>query len=335
MTFLGTAASISGVNTRLPSIALQLDTGELLLFDTGEDVQRSYEEAKIRMNKPLTIFISHLHGDHVIGLPGLLFRMGLLNRTLDVNIYGPRGLFFYILAHRLVVGLKPPFNLTIHEIDLGSSTIATYPAFNDEFTFEQLEARIVNTPIEGGIIKRTKNYKVITLQADHTTPQNFSYIIKEEPRPGRFDPKRAQELGIPKGHLWGKMQNGAVITLKDGRTIDPKKESVIGPSREGRTVVISGDTRPYEAMITFLKNNPSSILIHEATYTSQLQHLAIERKHSTVEEACDVAKLGGVKLLILTHFSSRYLSDLETIETLAKAHFTPVIIARDQLSMEL
>ncbi len=335
MTFLGTAASISGATARLPSIILHLDSGELLLFDAGEDVQRAFEEARLRMNKPLSIYISHLHGDHVIGLPGLLFRLGLLNRTLDVNVFGPRGLFLYILVHRLTVGLKPPFNLIIHEIDLDSSSITTYPAVNGDFTLESLETKITTEPIENNTIKRTKKYNIMALEADHTTAQNFSFIFKEAPKQGTFNPDRAIELGIPKGYTWSKLQSGAIVTLKDGRSIDPVRDGVVGPPREGHTIVLSGDTRPYPAMVEFLKSNPSSILIHEATYTSEHQDLAIERKHTTVEEACAVAKLGNVKLLIITHFSYRYLSDMSAIEARAKANFTPVIVARDQLSVDL
>jgi ribonuclease Z len=333
--FLGTAASISTIKARLQSIAFQLDDGDLLLFDTGEDVQRAFEASKIKMNRPLSIFITHMHGDHVIGLPGLLFRFGLLNRTKDVEIFGPKGMFFYLLANRMTVGLITDYKICVKEIDLATSTLLEYPAMDRTSLLNDVEVKIVKTPIVEGIIKKTDKYSIKVLNADHTTIQCFSFGFAEMPRPGKFEPERAMALNIPRGHLWGRMQEGKVITLKDGRIIDPVKEGVTGSPRAGRTIVLSGDTRPSNELLQYMKLINVDLLIHEATYTDDFQAMAIERKHSTVGEACMLAKEAKVGKLALTHFSIRFLDILEEIEVKAKTMFNNVLIARDGLIIEL
>jgi ribonuclease Z len=326
---------MSTMKARLQSIIYQLDDGSLLLFDTGEDVQRAFEEAKIKINKPLTIFITHMHGDHVIGLPGLLFRLGLLNRTKDVEIFGPRGMFFYLLAHRMTVGLITEYKIHVREIDLADNSMTVYPPMDVNFTLEGLDTKIKKIDFKDGIIKETRNHSIIVLNAEHTTIQSFSYIYKEQPKPGKFDPERAIALKIPRGHLWGKMQEGQTVTLKDGRTIDPYAESIVGTPRDGRIILLSGDTRPSQAISEFIKSNRVNLLIHEATYTDDFQEMAQEKKHSTVGEACAVAREGNVEKLALTHFSIRYLEDMEKVESEAKTQFNDVVIAHDNLSIDL
>jgi ribonuclease Z len=335
LVFLGTAASTSTAKARLQSIIVQHDDGELILFDAGEDVQRAFEDAKIKMNKPLSVFITHMHGDHVIGLPGLLFRLGSFNRSKEVEIFGPRGLFFYLLAHRLTVGVVTSYAIHVTEIDLAANTMIKYPALDGDFTLENIETRIVKTEINDRIIKKANEFTIEALEADHTTQQSFSFVFKELPLPGKFYPDKAIALKIPRGHLWGKMQEGQVITLKDGRVIDPVKEGIVGPPRRGRVIVLSGDTRPTEAIAKCMKENQVDLLVHEATYTDELKELAVDRKHTTIEEACKLAKEGNVLKLALTHFSIRYLDDLKGIEDVAKIYFEGAIIARDNLAIDL
>ncbi len=335
LVFLGTAASTSTAKARLQSILLQTDDGELILFDTGEDVQRGFEDAKIKLNKPLSICITHMHGDHVIGLPGLLFRLNSFNRSKEVEIFGPKGIFFYLLAHRLTVGLVTSFQIKVSELDLAAKTLVEYPALDEKFTLENLENRLVKREIINNTIKSSSKFSIEILAADHTTMQSFSFIFKEAPLPGKFDPDRANALKIPRGYLWGKMQEGKVITLADGRVIDPVKEGIVGPQRRGRMVVLSGDTRPTEAIERYLKKNQVDLLVHEATYTDELQGMALERKHTTIEEACKLAKEGNVLKLALTHFSIRYLDDLKSIEDVAKNNFEGAIIAHDNLVIDL
>lgn len=333
--FLGTAASISNATSRLPAIALHLDTGEILLFDTGEDVQRAFEEAGLKINKRLTVLITHMHGDHVIGLPGLLFRLNLLNRTLPVEILGPRGLFFYLLAHRVCVGLQPRFKIIVKEISIEEGCVREYPPLDPGFTLEGLEEQIIVKPINDSIIKSTPHYHIKVLVADHTARQNFSFIYHEAPYPGKFDPARAVALNVPRGHLWGKLQQGKRVTLKNGQEIDPIRDGITGPLRPGRVIVISGDTRPTSALATFVHDTEVDLLIHEATYMDEFQEMANEKKHSTVGEACTMAREGRVKTLALTHFSSRHADELERLEAAAREMFGNVIVARDMQSITL
>nr|MDO8115702.1 ribonuclease Z [Candidatus Sigynarchaeota archaeon] len=335
LVFLGTAASTSTAKARLQSVLLQTDDGELILFDTGEDVQRGFEDAKIKLNKPLSIFITHMHGDHVIGLPGLLFRLGSFNRSKEVEIFGPKGIFFYLLAHRLTVSLVTSFPIKVTEVDLATKTLLEYPLLDENFTLENIENKLLKKEIKDNIIKIDGNFSIEALAADHTTVQSFSFIFKEAPLPGKFDPEKANALKIPRGHLWGKMQKGQVIRLKDGRVIDPVKEGIVGPPRRGRIVVLSGDTRPTAAIARCLKENQVDLLVHEATYTNELQEMAFDRKHTTIEEACRLAKEGNVLKLALTHFSIRYLDDLKSIEDVARSNFEGAIVARDNLVIDL
>ena len=193
--FLGTAASISSSKCRLPAIAFHLNrSGEILLFDTGEDIQRAYIEAKLKLNKPMTVFITHMHGDHVIGLPGLLFRLNLSNRDKELEIFGPRGLFFYILSHRFTVGLVTNYSVLVREIDLDNNELVVYPPLNREFSLENLESNISRQEIDDSfIVKKTSNYSIKVMQADHSAAQNYSYIFEEEDQPGKFHPDRAEE----------------------------------------------------------------------------------------------------------------------------------------------
>ncbi|MFX0100389.1 MAG: ribonuclease Z [Candidatus Hodarchaeota archaeon] len=335
--FLGTAASISSSRSRLPAIAFQLqNSGEIILFDTGEDIQRAYIEAKLKLNKPMTILITHMHGDHVIGLPGFLFRLNLSNRERDLEIIGPRGLFFYLLSHRLTVGLITNYSIYVREIDLENGEVLVYPPLNKDFSLENLESRISREKIkDSSIIKETNNYTIKVLQADHSAVQNFSYVFEEQDPPGKFNPERAQELGVPRGYLWNKLQKGHPVTLEDGVVVDPVKSGILGKSRKGRILVVSGDTKPTDAMRNYLKEHQISVLIHEATFLDELRDLAEEKKHTTVKEAALLAKEGNVEKLILTHFSARYLDDLDKIEKEARDFFEGTIIATDGFIFEL
>ncbi|MHA1680616.1 MAG: ribonuclease Z [Promethearchaeota archaeon] len=335
--FLGTAGSISSRDNRMSSVAFHLDSGEILIFDTGEDVQRAFNEMKLKFNKPLIIFITHMHGDHVIGLPGLLFRMDLLNRTEDVHIFGPEGIFFYLYSQRLTIGLNPRFTLHVHELDIDTNTLRDYPPLHRELDAPGLNPSITKRSITGGVILKRNRYHILALKADHSLNQCYSYVYCEEPRYGKFNPERAMELGVPKGYLWGKLQKGNPVTLKGGRIIEPRKDGILGEERRGRTVIISGDTAPTKEIEEFVKKNEVDILIHESTFLHELEALARDKKHSTVRQAAMIAAAGKVDRLVLTHFSARYLDELgfKLIEDEAKEVFKNSIIAQDKLILEL
>ena len=223
----------------------------------------------------------------------------------------------------------------VTEIDLEEGVLLKYPAMDITTNLEGLEAMVEKIQIKDGVIKQTPQYSIIALEAEHTARQNFSFVFHEAPRPGKFDPEVAQALNVPRGRLWGRMQQGQTILLKDGTEIDPARDGVVGPARRGREIVISGDTRPSKGLLAYVQDNEIDLLIHEATYSEDLQEMAQEKKHSTVREACEVAKSGRVNRLALTHFSSRYFDDLGALEVEARKYFEGAIIARDNLSIEL
>jgi len=321
---LGSSAAIPVRERNLSSTALKYKN-ELLLFDCGEDTQRSLVEAGLKFNKPLKILISHFHGDHIIGLPGLLFRFVLNNRTAPVTIFGPVNLFLYLSVHKKVLGLKPNYPITVIEIDDKQNQLIIYEGLDSELPKEKLNMK-ENTIFDG------KKYSLNFTLVDHSVLA-FAYSFIEKPRNGKFNPEKAIEFGIPESSLWKKLQEGESIDYK-GKLIDPIKESIVGPKRKGRKVTYSGDTSPCKSLIDLGRN--SDILIHEATFSKELSEMAIEKKHSTATDAANVAKKMEAKQLILTHISSRYRDDslLELLEE-AKEIFPNTLIAEDLMRVEI
>ena len=320
---LGSSAAIPVRERNLPSTALKYKS-ELLLFDCGEDIQRKLVEAGLKFNKPLKILISHFHGDHIIGLPGLLFRFGLNHRTAPVTIFGPVNLFLYLFVHRKVLGLKPNYPITVIEIDDEQKQLIIYESLDSELPNKKLNME-KNTIFEGR--KYTLEYTLV----DHSV-LTFAYSFNEKPRSGKFNPERAKELGIPESSLWKKLQEGENINF-EGKLIDPIKENIVGPKRPGRKVTYSGDTVPCENLIELGKN--SDVLIHEATFSKDLSDIAKEKKHSTATDAAIDAKKMGAKQLILTHISSRYQEDAVKLLEEAKDIFPNTLIAKDLMKIEL
>ena len=321
---LGSSAAIPVRERNLSSTALKYKS-ELLLFDSGEDTQRALVEAGLKFNKPLKILISHFHGDHIIGLPGLLFRFVLNHRTAPVIIYGPVNLFLYLFVHKKVLGLKPNYPITVIEIDDKQNQLIIYESLDTEIPKEKLNIK-ENTIFDG------KKYTLKFTSVDHSVLA-FAYSFIEKPRCGKFNPEKAKELGIPESSIWKKLQNGECIDY-NGKLIDPIKENIVGPKRQGRKVTYSGDTAPCKNLIELGKN--SDVIIHEATFSKELSDMAIEKKHSTATDAANDAKKMGAKQLILTHISSRYRDDslLKLLEE-AKEIFPNTLIAEDLMRVEL
>jgi len=319
---LGSSGAIPIKGRNLPSIALKYKN-EILLFDCGEDLQRAFEKASLKFNRPLKIFISHFHGDHVIGLPGLLFRFGLLDRTAPVEIYGPRNLFYYLFLHSKILGLRAPYPLTVKEIDPENEKLLIFEGLKtDTPAGEQV--------IEDDIIYESKRYFMKYTLVKHSI-LSFAFAFHEKPRFGKFNPEKAEELGIPPSNLWKKMQHGETITHQ-GNIIDPLEEGIVGPPRPGKKITYSGDLAPCESIIRLGKD--TDILIHEATYAKDLADVAAEKFHSTsVDAATDALKMNAKKL-ILTHFSSRYNSP-DILLKEAKEIFPNTILAEDQLKLKL
>ncbi len=296
--FLGTAGSIPTKNRSLPAIAIRRK-GELIFFDCGEGVQRQMVKASLGFNRKMKVFITHMHGDHILGLPGLVQTMSLLGRTKKLEVYGPGGLQAFIQAIEKTV----QFTLT--------------------FPLETLEIK------NDGIVCAEKEYNIHAAEADHSVPA-FAYSLIEKPRPGKFYPEKAQALVVPEGKLWSKLQHGSVIKLPNGRIVKPQE--VVGPLRPGRKVVYTGDSRSSECLVKLAKN--ADLLIHDCTFDDELSERAEEDGHSTPRQATKTAKQAAVKQLILTHISARYKTPDLLLEQARKA-FSNVDVAKDFMKITL
>ncbi|MFW9973109.1 MAG: MBL fold metallo-hydrolase, partial [Candidatus Odinarchaeota archaeon] len=264
---LGSAAATPIKERNLSSVALRYKN-QILLFDCGEDFQRKFAEAGLKFNKPIKIFISHFHGDHIIGLPGFLFRLSLNERTAPMMIYGPRNLFLYLYIHKLILGLKVNYPIKIVEIDHQNQTLIEYEGLDSEKPKK-------TTKIDSNIIFDSKYYSINYALVEHSVI-TFAFAFIEKPRHGKFFPERARNLGIPESNLWKKLQDRQIIEF-NGNIIDPVKERIIGPERPGRKITYTGDLKPCDALIELGRD--SDILIHEATFAKSLAEIAEEKKH--------------------------------------------------------
>ena len=297
ITFLGTAASIPTENRALSAVAIKRE-GELFLFDCGEGTQRQMMTAKIGFNRKTKIFITHMHGDHILGIPGLLQTMSLLGRDKPLQIYGPEGIAEFVDAIRRTVRFTLRFPVEIYEID-------------------------------EGLICKERDYEIHARWVEHSVP-SLAYALIEKQRPGRFNPEKALTLGVPKGPLWSRLQRGEDVKLPDGRIVKPS--DVLGPPRRGRKIVYVGDTRPSNSIIEFASE--ADVLIHEATFADDLAERAEEEMHSTPSGAALIAREAKVKLLVLTHISARYRETDALLEQ-ARRIFPNVMIAEDLMNIDV
>jgi len=296
LVFLGTSAAQPTAERGMTCICLVLDK-EILMFDAGEGAQIAFQKAKLGWNKKIKIFVTHLHGDHCVGILGLLQTMSLQNRTESVDIYGPTGIEEFIAA-----------NLKILNFGL------TFPV------------RI--TRIKEGLVFDDSGYSVHVCEAEHSIPA-YSYLFTEKDRPGRFYPDKAKALGIPEGKLWSELQSDKEVTVQ-GKIIKPS--DVMGEKRKGIKIGISGDTRPTGKLAEFFKG--CNYMTFDSTYSDTLRDKAKENYHSTAKEAAELAKKAGVTNLILTHFSARY-EDVADLVSEAKTIHDSVTAARDLLEIDL
>ena len=281
--FLGTGGSWPTIKRNVASVAIKRGK-EIILFDCGEGTQKQFQKSKLSYMQVKKIFITHFHGDHFLGLPGLIQTMQLNDRSIPLNIYGPKGM------KKLVNKL----------LSLGH--------FRSNF-------KIISNEISDGDSIEFDEYFIKVLKVDHGVP-TLAYCLEEKDRPGKFNKPLALKLGIPEGPLFNKIQYGETIILENGKKIYP--EDILGPSRKGRKIVISGDTRPCENMEGFSKN--ADILIHDSTFDSELENIAREYGHSTSSQSAKIASKAKVEKLFLTHISPRYL-DHKIIEKEARNFF--------------
>mgnify|MGYP000262273015 CR=1 FL=1 len=297
LVFLGTSGSTPSPRRAPPSLALRLQ-GELLVFDFGEGAQRQMLMAGLGFPSKLKIFITHLHGDHVLGLPGLIYTLSLLRREAPLDIYGPPGLSGFLSCVGETLGLRPTFELRIHEAG---------------------EGLVLDGP----------GYVVRAVWVEHCIP-TLAYSVEGKPRPGRFRPDVARALGVPEGPLWKVLQSGKAVRTPSGRLVRP--EEVLGPPRRGLKVVYSGDTAYSEALVELARG--ADVLVHECTFDDSRADRARERLHSTPSVAAEVARRAGVGKLILTHISARY-EDASILVEQASRSFRPVLVAEDLMRLEL
>lgn len=297
VTFLGTGASCPTVDRNVAGLALQRE-GETILFDCGEGTQRQMMRYGVGFSFA-EVFFTHYHADHMLGIIGLLRTMGLQDRTAPVTLYGPRG------AQRI---LTAAMNLGIER---------------NRFPVEIVEVR------PGDRLVRAE-YDIVVFETEHRA-DTVGFALAEHTRLGRFHPERAHELGVPEGPLWGRLHKGHTVTLGDGRTVSPA--DLVGPSRPGRTVVYSGDTRPCLAVFEAAKGG--DLLIHEATFGEEEAARAIETGHSTAAEAARIALDAGVRRLVLTHISPRYTRDAPELLAEARGVFPETTVARDGMVVEV
>lgn len=270
--FLGTGAGIPAKLRNVTSIALRLleERGAIWLFDAGEATQHQILHTSIKPRRIEKIFITHLHGDHIYGLPGLLASRSFQGGESEVTVYGPRGIREYI------------------EISLSvSQTYLKYPLKMVEF--------------EEGIIFEDEQFFVEARQLEHGIP-SYGFRIVEKDRPGTLLADKLIEAGVQPGPIFRKIKNGETVMLEDGRLIEP--EDFLGPAQKGRIVTILGDTRYCKNAIVLAE--AADLLIHEATFSKGEEGLAFDYFHATTHQAAEVAKQAGCKQLCLTHISSRY-----------------------------
>jgi ribonuclease Z len=295
---LGTSASRPTVERNVSSLAVHRE-GETLLFDCGEGTQRQMMRYGVSFALEDILF-THMHADHMLGVMGLLRTMALQGRTERIRLWGPKGTSRILKRSEGLGFERATFPVDIQEVDAG----------------QRIERR---------------GYTIVAFPVDHRGSASLGYALVEEERKGRFNPEMARELGIPEGPLWGNIHRGLAVTLPDGRLIDPA--TLVGPKRPGRTVVITGDTRPCAG--TVAASRDADLLVHEATFGDEEAERAVETGHSTAREAAQVAREAGVCRLLLTHFSARYSRDPGDLEREARQLFQQTLIGKDGMEIDI
>lgn len=305
ITFLGTSSGAPSLARNMAGIALHLpDSSALWLFDCGEGTQHQALRARLRLSRLERIFITHLHGDHVFGLPGLLASRSLqVSAESPVVLYGPAGLEELVRA-----------TLRISE---------TYLAYPVEFV-----------TVREGEICRAGPVSVIAAQATHRI-EAWAYAVQEEDAPGRLDAERALKMGVESGPMLGRLKAGETVRLPDGTELDGR--ALVGPPVPGRRVVYSGDTGYSNAIVALAKD--ADLLIHEATYMAEDAALAERAAHSTSVAAAQAAASAGARMLALTHFSGRYETAggtrMAEMREEAARIFPNTVLAEDLMTVEV
>ena len=293
--FLGTSSAIPTNHRNHSAIALK-GFGEIILLDCGEGTQRQMTRARLSPMKINKIFITHFHGDHILGIPGIIQSMAFRGRTEPLDIFGPPGLSNLIMNIKKLGYFAMSFEINVHEVT-------------------------------NGIILEEKEYTVSCCIAKHSV-LNLAYSFNEKREP-KFIKENAIKYGVKPGPDFGKLQRGISVKVGD---IEVKPEQVLGEKRTGRKIVYSGDTSPCDQMVKF--SDGADILIHESTFNNSHRDNALETGHSTAEMAAEIAKKACVKKLLLTHISTRY-KETKTLAKEASDIFENSCVVDDMMVFEV
>ncbi|MDQ1592612.1 MAG: ribonuclease [Pyrinomonadaceae bacterium] len=285
------ARNVSSVALRLPQ------RGEVWLFDCGEGTQHQLQRTPLKISQISRVFITHLHGDHLFGLMGLLATCGLAGQGQEIHLYGPDGLEEYVRVCAHISRTTLSETLKIHTV-------------------------------EPGLVHREEEFSVTCRPLKHRVP-SFGYRVTERDRPGKFDVERARALGIKPGPMYGRLKNGESVELADGRVVHGRE--LLGATLAGRSIVYCTDTIYCQNAVALSEG--ADALIHEATFAAQDEPLAVQSTHSTTTMAARVASEAGVRKLLITHISPRYTPDSpvtpEALLAEARAVFPRTDMARD------
>jgi len=295
--FLGTGAGVPSASRNVSAVALDLvaENGAIWLFDAGEGTQQQLLKAGLGLRRITRVFITHLHGDHLFGLPGLLSTRSFQAGAPPLDVYGPPGLGEYLGTVLRVSASHLTYDLTIHEVADGET------AFH------------------------ATGFTVTCRLLDHVVP-SFGYRVTEDERPGALQVERLRALGLGPGRWYGQLKAGQTVTFPDGRVVDGR--DYCGPGQPGRIVAILGDTRPAASAVELARG--ADVLVHESTYGPADAALAPPYFHSTCLDAAAIARAAGVRTLLITHFSARYSDrDLDELADAARQVFPATFAMRD------
>jgi len=309
VTFLGTSSGVPTRGRNVSAVALRLpQRSELWLFDCGEGTQHQFLRSDLRVSQLRRIFVTHMHGDHVFGLPGLLASLGLAGTCPGIDLYGPDPLRDYLEGVLRTSSTRIGYPLRTHKVRRAAE--------------------------EGTVVFEDDELQVRCAPLNHRVPA-FAYRVDQKPRAGRFDIERARQLGIPAGPVYAELKAGRCVTLEDGRIINGA--SLTGPDRPGASVVYCTDTVFCEAAVALAQG--ADLLIHESTFSHREAELAMARQHSTSTMAAQTALEAGVRQLVLTHLSPRYMpgnpQGPDDLLAEARAIFAGTIMARDFLTLDV
>jgi len=297
---LGTGGMMPLPSRHLTS-ALVRREGELFLFDCGEATQVSLRKLNLRWKKITAIFISHTHADHVTGLPGILMLSSQVDRDEPLYIYGPPRIREYVESSRKVLDMYINYEIVVEEIR------------------------------EPGIVYRGDGFSIRSFPLKHTKPC-VGYVLEADARPGIFFPEKALELGVPRGPLWARLQQGDPVELENGETVSSSE--VMGPPRPGRKFGFITDTGVVEDVHNQVAK--ADLLICEGMFTSDLEESAREKRHLTARQAAEIAREAQVARMGLIHYSPRYnKKDLSRLLEEAKEVFPHTFLTRDGQTLEL